>query len=91
MAVASARMSDIERFCLPRWTAFNRFGMAMAAKMPMIAMTINSSIRVKPDCRFFINGLLVRNALVFRDRSQALSHRAPDREALCMEEMRKNG
>ena len=54
MAVASARMSLIVRFCLPRWTAFRRFGMAIAARMPMIAMTISSSIRVKPDSRFFI-------------------------------------
>ena len=53
-AVASARMSDIVRFCLPRCTAFSRLGMAIAARMPMIAMTIRSSIRVKPDSRFFI-------------------------------------
>src|SRR6185436_19489670 len=53
-AVASARMSLIVRFCLPRWTALSRFGMAIAARMPMIAMTISSSIRVKPDSRFFM-------------------------------------
>jgi hypothetical protein len=32
--------------------------MAMAARMPMIAMTISSSIKVKPDSRFFMNALL---------------------------------
>src|SRR6185436_18421706 len=53
-AVARARMSLIVRFCLPRWTALSRFGMAIAARMPMIAMTISSSIRVKPDSRFFM-------------------------------------
>ena len=58
MAVASARMSLIVRFCLPRWTAFRRFGMAIAARMPMIAMTISSSIKVKPDSRFFMDAFL---------------------------------
>ena len=48
-------MSLIERFCLPRCTAFSRFGIAIAARMPMIAMTINSSISVKPDARFLID------------------------------------
>src|SRR5437867_1642768 len=54
MAVARDRMSAMLRFCLPRCTAFNRFGMAMAARMPMIAMTISNSMRVKPDWFFFI-------------------------------------
>ena len=53
-AVARARMSLIVRFCLPRCTAFNRFGIAIAARMPMIAMTISSSIRVNPDSCFFM-------------------------------------
>src|SRR5262245_30764817 len=51
-------MSLIDRFCLPRCTALSRLGMAIAARMPMIAMTISSSIKVKPDSRFFIGFFL---------------------------------
>jgi hypothetical protein len=69
-AVAIVRMSDIDLFCLPRCTAFRRFGMAMAARMPMIAMTISSSINVKPDSRFFIippsSGLLCPSCFLFQ-------------------------
>src|SRR4051794_19815339 len=36
-----------------------KFGMAMAARMPMIATTIISSIRVKPRDSFFIGGNLL--------------------------------
>ena len=46
--VPSERMSAIVRFCLPRSIALSRFGMAMAAMMPMIATTISSSMSVKP-------------------------------------------
>ena len=49
-AVAIARMSAIDRFCLDRCMAVSRFGIAMAARMPMIATTIRSSMRVKPFC-----------------------------------------
>jgi hypothetical protein len=41
-------MSPMVLFCLARWIAFSRFGMAMATMMPMIATTISSSMRVKP-------------------------------------------
>ena len=53
-AVASARMSLIVRFCLPRWTALSRFGIAIAARMPMIAMTIKQLDQGKTSSRFFI-------------------------------------
>src|SRR6202171_5036101 len=43
-------MSAIVRFCFPRCTAFNRFGMAIAARIPIMAIAIRSSIRVKPFC-----------------------------------------
>ena len=42
------RMSTIVRRCFERWMAVSKFGMAMAAMMPMIATTTSSSIRVKP-------------------------------------------
>jgi hypothetical protein len=48
MAVPMVRMSAIDLFWRPRWMAFSRFGIAMAAMIPMIATTISSSIRVKP-------------------------------------------
>ena len=58
-AVPMERRSAIVRFCLPRSIAFRRFGMAIAAMMPMIATTIRSSIRVNPlESRFSICGLL---------------------------------
>src|SRR5216684_520108 len=47
-AVAIVRMSAMVRFCLARCMAVSRFGMAIAARMPMIATTISSSMRVKP-------------------------------------------
>src|ERR1051325_563856 len=47
-AVAMVRISAIVRFCFERCIAVSRFGMAIAARMPMIATTISSSIRVKP-------------------------------------------
>src|SRR5215468_2156692 len=49
IAVARARMSVIVRFCRPRCTAFRRLGIAVAARIPMMAMTIRSSINVKPE------------------------------------------
>ena len=57
-AVAMERMSAIERFWRERCSAARRFGMAIAARMPMIATTISSSIRVKPFCFLFIKALL---------------------------------
>src|SRR4051794_38847900 len=41
-------MSAIVRFCLARVSAKSRFGIAIAARMPMIATTMSNSIRVKP-------------------------------------------
>src|SRR5260370_40680953 len=46
--VAMVRMSAMLLFCFERCIAVNRFGIAMAARMPMIATTISSSMRVKP-------------------------------------------
>src|SRR5664280_1069925 len=43
-------MSAIVRFWRPRLMAFSRFGIAIAAMMPMIATTISNSISVKPFC-----------------------------------------
>ncbi len=37
-AVAMLRMSAIERFCFARCIAVSRFGMAMAARIPTMAM-----------------------------------------------------
>jgi hypothetical protein len=58
-AVAMLRMSAMVRFCFDRCMAVSRLGMAMAARMPMIATTISSSIRVKPFCLFVMNFLLI--------------------------------
>src|SRR5712691_7658300 len=52
--VAIVRMSAIVLFCLDRCIAVSRFGIAMAARMPMIATTISSSMRVKPFCFLLI-------------------------------------
>jgi len=41
-------MSSMVRRCFARCTAYKRFGMAMAAMMPMMATTTSNSIRVKP-------------------------------------------
>src|SRR5438067_8414212 len=41
--------------CFERAWNLTKFGMAMAARMPMIATTIISSIRVKPFMIFFIS------------------------------------
>src|SRR5215475_8405347 len=43
-------MSAIDLFCLPLSIAIRRFGIAMAAMIPMIATTIRSSISVNPAC-----------------------------------------
>src|SRR5947209_18666247 len=51
-------MSAIDLFCFDRCMAVSRFGIAMAARMPMIATTIRSSIRVKPFCFLVIHVLL---------------------------------
>src|SRR5215831_4858655 len=48
MPVLIERMSAIVRFCFPLSTALSKFGIAMAAMMPMIATTISSSTRVNP-------------------------------------------
>ena len=42
------RSSAMVLFCLPLSIAFSRFGIAMAAIIPMMATTIRSSISVKP-------------------------------------------
>jgi hypothetical protein len=42
------RTSDMVRFCRPFWIADSSAGMAIDARMPMIATTISSSINVKP-------------------------------------------
>src|SRR6476659_6632074 len=57
-AVAIVRMSAIVLFCFDRCMAVRRFGMAIAARMPMIATTISSSMRVKPFCLLVIDVLL---------------------------------
>src|SRR4030042_933866 len=46
--VTAVLVSEAARACFEFFWAESRFGMAMAARMPMIATTINSSIRVKP-------------------------------------------
>src|SRR3954447_4585034 len=53
-AVAMVRMSAIERFCFARCMAVSRLGIAIAARMPMIATTISSSMSVKPFWFFLI-------------------------------------
>src|SRR2546426_7391292 len=57
-AVAMVRISAMVLFCFERCMAVSRFGMAMAARMPMIATTISSSIRVKPFWFLLIHVLL---------------------------------
>src|SRR2546427_12584294 len=57
-AVGMVRISAIVLFCFERCMAVSRFGMAMAARMPMIATTISSSIRVKPFWFLLIHVLL---------------------------------
>src|SRR5438093_7203310 len=52
------RISAMVLFCFERCMAVSRFGMAMAARMPMIATTISSSIRVKPFWFLLIHVLL---------------------------------
>jgi hypothetical protein len=44
-------MSAMVRFWRERLMALSRFGIAMAAMIPMIATTISSSMRVKPFCQ----------------------------------------
>ena len=46
--VTAVLVSEAARAYFDFFWAESRFGMAMAARMPMIATTINSSIRVKP-------------------------------------------
>ena len=53
-AVPVLRMSETVRFCFAFCRASSRFGIRMAAMMPMIATTISSSMRVKPLCRLRI-------------------------------------
>src|SRR6185369_3407650 len=67
-AVAIERMSAMVRFCFDRCIAVSRFGMAMAARMPMIATTISSSMRVKPFC------FLVMKLLLGPPKAQAKCH-----------------
>ena len=51
-AVPMLRMSACVRFCFAFCRASIKFGIRMAAMMPMIATTIRSSISVKPRWRF---------------------------------------
>src|ERR1700737_4506911 len=62
-AVAMVRMSAMVLFCFDRCMAVSRFGMAMAARMPMIATTISSSMRVKPFC-FLDMKILLEDSLI---------------------------
>ena len=47
-AVPMLRMSPTVAFCLAFCSASSRFGIRIAAMMPIMATTIRSSIRVKP-------------------------------------------
>src|SRR6266850_4990575 len=67
-AVAMVRMSAIVLFCFDRCIAVKRFGMAIAAKMPMIATTISSSMRVKPFCLFIDPPYFVETDYLYRNR-----------------------
>ncbi len=51
-AVPTLRMSAMVRFCFAFCRASIKFGIRMAAMIPMMATTIRSSIRVKPRWRF---------------------------------------
>jgi hypothetical protein len=52
IAVQIPRWSPMVRFCFALSMAFIRFGMATAEMMPMIATTMSSSTRVKPEGPF---------------------------------------
>src|SRR5262245_13354296 len=54
MAVNEAFRFAFASLCLDRAWNLMKFGIAIAARMPMIATTIISSMRVKPLRRFFI-------------------------------------
>src|SRR2546421_11388574 len=54
MAVNEALRFAFASLCLDRAWNLMKFGIAIAARMPMIATTIISSIRVKPFCSLFI-------------------------------------
>src|SRR5258708_14346820 len=53
----TVRMSPIVADSLADTRALSRLGMAIAAMMPMIATTIRSSMRVKPDCSVLMGRL----------------------------------
>ena len=54
MAVNEAFRLAFASLCLERAWNLMKFGIAIAARMPMIATTIISSMRVKPLRRFFM-------------------------------------
>src|SRR5947199_5984559 len=54
MAVNEAFRLAFASLCLDRAWNLMKFGIAIAARMPMIATTIISSISVKPFCSFLI-------------------------------------
>src|SRR5438105_15883701 len=53
-AVKAALRFAFASLCLERAWNLMKFGIAIAARMPMIATTIISSIRVKPLASFFM-------------------------------------
>src|SRR5262245_394062 len=55
-ALRSVRSVALAAVSLADRRAARRFGMAMAAMMAMIAITIINSIRVKPDCLLDMGG-----------------------------------
>ncbi len=63
MAVNEAFRFALASLCFERAWNLMKFGMAIAARMPMIATTIISSMRVKPLCNFFIFDLLLERAI----------------------------
>src|SRR5712671_284595 len=58
MAVNEAFRFAFASLCFDRAWNLMKFGIAIAARMPMIATTIISSMSVKPFCSFFIVVLL---------------------------------
>src|SRR5476651_1260263 len=74
-AVARERISAIVRFCFERCMAVRRLGMAMAARMPMMAKTIRSSMRVKPfSLRIICSPFVGCNHSYYNGRTISLSH-----------------
>src|SRR5215831_15553633 len=73
-ALLVARSEPIADASLPEMRARSRPGTAIAAMMPMIATTINSSIRVKPL------SLRMKNAPMKNDRRTAFPEYGPPTE-----------